>query len=119
MSLRSGVSVLIVREPWATRLVRGEKTLEIRGSRCLKPEGERFYIARSRSGGRVVGEVAFVRCFGPMNDSDFDAMRAEHLVEGPRMYNKTYAWEVGDAVEFAEPIAWSQPHGAVIWATVP
>ena len=62
-----GASILIIQQPWIDLILDGHKTLEIRSTRCNKPEGERIYLALSGGGGVILGYVTFVACRGPLS----------------------------------------------------
>ena len=65
-----GSSILIIQQPWIDLILDGRKTLEIRGRPCKK-ERERIYLALSGGGGIVTGSVDYVRCHGPLSNSEW------------------------------------------------
>jgi len=115
--LESGASILIIQNPWLSLILDGVKTLEIRGTRCAKPSGERFYLALSGAGGLVFGSVEFVACHGPLPSSEWVRRAPEHCVSGAALpYRTTYAWEIRAPISFTRPVPYSHKPGCVIWA---
>jgi len=107
-TLEPGASILIIQNPWLSLLLDGVKTLEIRGGRCAKPQGERFYLALSGSGGMIFGSVEFVACHGPLTTEAYTARSAEHCMGGATLpYGTTYAWEVTNPICFKGPVPYT------------
>jgi hypothetical protein len=93
---------LIVREPYASQILSGEKTKEFRG-RPTKIRG-RIAIIPARSG-TVAGTVELVDCTGP------------HRGGGPYGDN-TYRYILENPVKFKKPKPYQHPNGAVIWVNL-
>ena len=93
---------LIVREPYASQILSGEKTKEFRG-RSTKIR-ERIAIIPARSG-TVAGTVHLFDCTGP------------HRRSG-RYKDKTYIYLLKDPVKFKKPKPYKHPNGAVIWVNL-
>ena len=107
---------LLVRQPWASLLVSGAKTWELRGSRTHKRG--RVAIVASRTGGWIVGGATLVACHGPLSPAQLVAAEALHRVPpGSTVgrYKETYAWEFVDARKLVMPLRYTHPAGAVIW----
>ena len=118
----TGASILLVRQPWLGLLLAGQKSLEIRGSRCNK-DGQRIYLALPGAGGLVLGSVEFTACTGPLTAAEYAARQSEHCVAAqagaPLPYGgSTYAWSVREPVRFAEPVPYTHRPGCVVWATM-
>ena len=69
---------LIVKEPWATMLCNGSKTMEIRGSKTSKV-GERIAIARSGSG-LLIGEVTIINSYS-LDKEKIKETQSQHLAK--------------------------------------
>ena len=121
---------LVVREPWASRLVSGTKVWELRG-RATTFRGRAAIIAAGT--GSVVGEVNFEDCFlvainnnnGALMPPPEDPTKFMCLAENqPKhgltdfslvTYKKVYAWVVASPLKYDNPIAYTHPQGAVQW----
>jgi hypothetical protein len=113
---------LLVRDPYATQLLNGEKIWEIRG----KATQIRGTIAVIKSGtGRAYGTVRLVRVLGPLALDDL--VLAQELPRDEREefkrtglpYPKTYAYVLSDPRWFERPIPYHHPSGAVTWVRLP
>lgn len=83
---------LIVRPPWARRIVRGEKREEFRS----RPTRIRDRIGIIEAGTRtVIGEVTISDC-----------------LQNP---NGGFAWILKDSLEYPVPIHYNYPKGAQTW----
>ena len=106
---------LIVREPYATLIVKGLKVWEIR-KRRTNVRGEIFIISK----GRIIGKVKLVNVLGPFTAEELAKHEEKHRVEYEDLKNyagnsKLFAWVLSDAVEFEKPIKVDVPRGAQIW----
>ena len=113
---------LLVRDPYATQLLNGEKIWEIRG----KPTQIRGTIAIIKSGtGRTYGTVRLVRVLGPLALDDLvlaPELPREEREEFNRTglpYAKTYAYVFSDPRWFERAIPYHHPSGAVTWVRLP
>jgi hypothetical protein len=109
--------LLIVAEPWASLLVDGDKTWELRTT-STKVRGS-VGIA-SKGTGTIIGAVSLVDVHGPFSSEEIGEY--EHLHQVPDDDTSTYsgpqglyAWGVADAVRFETPVPYRHPQGAVIW----
>jgi ASCH domain len=121
-SVRVGVHGLLIREPYVTQLLNGEKTWEIRG-RSTQIRGT---IAIIRSGsGKVFGTVNLVRVLGPLALSDLVEAREltvrerEEFRRNGLPYSKTFAYVCSHPRWFREPVRYDHPNGAVTWVRLP
>lgn len=93
---------LIVREPYASQILSGEKTKEIRS----RPTKIRGHIAIIPAGsGMVAGTADLVDCTGPH--------------PGAWQYqDKTYRYILKNPIKFKKPKPYKHPKGAVIWVNL-
>ena len=107
---------LIIRSRWIDKILAGEKTWEIRGSRTNIRE--RIALIRGGSG-LVVGTCDLVGVAGPLSLKELRAnagkigIQAGDLRELP--YKTTYAWVLSRATHLKKPKPYEHPSGAVIW----
>ena len=113
---------LLVRDPYATQILNGEKLWEIRG-RSTQIRGT-IVIIKSTTG-RAFGTVDLVNVLGPLSLDDL--IYAEQLPEEEREefrrdglpYKKTYAYVLGKPRWFSHPVSYHHPSGAVTWVRLP
>ena len=114
---------LLLKKPWAMKILQGEKTLEIRGSNTKK----RGTIAIA-SEGKVLGEVALKDSFqiafndehGQMHDLEpynFANMYAQHRVGSSSQikYKKVYAWALTNPKLYDHPVDLHMKRGCIVW----
>lgn len=109
--------LLVVAEPWASLLVDGDKTWELR-TRSTKVRGPIGIAAKGT--GTIIGAVTLVNAHGPFTRDEIAPYQHLHCVpasststySGPK---GLYAWEMTGAVRFETPVAYRHPQGAVIW----
>lgn len=109
---------LIVREPWASMIVRGEKTWEIRRTRT-KIRGRILII----SSGFAIGSVELVDVIGPLSVEELSRFEEYHRVNREMLeeYAKgkeLYAWVFANPVKFEEKKRIQIPRGAQMWVRV-
>jgi hypothetical protein len=113
---------LLVRDPYASQLLNGEKVWEIRG----RPTQIRGPVVIIKSGtGLAFGTANLVRVLGPL-DLD-DLVRAPELPHEEREelrrdglpYAKTYTYVFTNPRWFERPIPYRHPSGAVTWVRLP
>jgi hypothetical protein len=109
--------LLVVAEPWATLLVDGEKTWELRTT-STKIRG--LIGVAAKSSGTIIGAVDLVDVHGPFTSTEIAPY--EHFHRVPASSTSTYSgpkglygWEVTSAVRFDPPIPYGHPQGAIIW----
>jgi hypothetical protein len=113
---------LLVRDPYATWLLEGSKSWEVRG----RPTQIRGPIVIVKSGtGKAFGTVDLVQVLG--------SLRLEDLTESPNLppaermeftqgglpYEKTFAYVIRNPRWFKQPIPYNHPSGAVTWVNLP
>ncbi len=106
---------LIVKEPYASMIVRGEKIWEIR-KRSTNIRGKILII----SGGYVVGEVEIADVLGPFSPEELAKFEKFHKVseEELKKYSqgkRLYAWVLKNPKEFEEKKKVEIPRGAQVW----
>ena len=113
---------LMVRDPYATQLLNGQKRWEIRG-RATQIRGP-IVILKSGTG-RAFGTVYLTNVIGPLaledlldTDAITDAEREEFRDNG-LPYRTTYAYQVSNPRWFENPIPYEHPSGAVTWVNLP
>lgn len=109
--------VLIVQEPWASKLIDGEKTWELRKRRTTV-RGQ-IGISASRTS-KVIGTVELVDCHGPFTVEELEDHRDRHRVGTDFLTayagdGTLWAWEVTDAQRLLKPVPYVHPPGAVVW----
>ena len=113
---------LLVRDPYATQLLNGEKIWEVRG----KATQIRGPVVIIKSGtGRAYGTVRLIRVLGPLALDDLIMARElpqeerEEFRHAGLPYTKTYAYVFSDPQWFDRPISYNHPSGAVTWVRLP
>ncbi|HZN80868.1 MAG TPA: ASCH domain-containing protein [Mycobacterium sp.] len=113
---------LLVRDPYASRLLDGEKIWEIRG-RSTHIRGPILII---KSGtGQVFGTADLVRVLGPLeledlvDASELPRQEREEFRRSGLPYPKTYAYVFSNPRRFNRPIPYRHPSGAVTWVRLP
>lgn len=117
-----GLRGLMVRDPFATQLLDGEKVWEIRG-RATQIRGP-VVIVKSGTG-CAFGTVNLVRVLGPLELDDLieapelPASEREEFRRDGLPYSKTYAYVFSNPKWFERPIPYRHPSGAVTWVRLP
>jgi hypothetical protein len=113
---------LMIRDPYASQILNGEKIWEIRG----RPTQIRGPVVVVKSGtGRAFGTVNLVRVLGPLEREDLEV--AAELPRSERdevarlglPYPKTYAYVFTNPQWFERPIPYRHASGAVTWVRLP
>jgi len=130
------IRVLAVRQPWASLIVEGLKTIEVRSKPTnirervaiyasrnynredfLKLRENPNYIMRSWDFGKILGTVEIVASSGCNDEVEYALNKREH--SAPDEYfneGKTYFWHLRRPVKFETPIPYKPPKGAVVWS---
>jgi len=109
-------SALLVKEPWASLIISGVKTLEIRSMRTGKI-GKEIYIAKAGSK-TLIGKVIIDKCV-ELSANQFNSLSHLHHAADYKTKKKIWGWYLRDAVRFEEPIPYEHPQGAQIWVKIP
>lgn len=120
---------LLVKEPWASQLVTGKKTMELRSTRCSFREN----VAIARIGtSQIIGTCRIVDCKlvatrdlstgnlvkAPECPSDFQVkfqLKWHEMKDMMQNYNMIWAWIMEDPVRFECPLQFKRPKGAQVW----
>lgn len=112
----------MVRDPYASQILSGEKRWEIRG-RATQIRGP-IVILKSGTG-HAFGVVDLDDVLGPLSLVDLllseglpPSERAEFRREG-LPYRSTYAYVLSKPRMFVHPISYVHPSGAVTWVNLP
>lgn len=110
---------LIIKSKWLDLILKGEKTIEIRGS-DTKKQGEIIYLLESKTN-RVLGTCKIAYTY-PISCSDWSEERDNHKVELSypelkKIYKNPYAWVLEDVkpIKSEKELYYKHPKGAVIW----
>ncbi|MBO9608062.1 MAG: ASCH domain-containing protein [Paenibacillaceae bacterium] len=108
---------LVIREPYASRIVDGTKKWEIRGSGTLI-RGKIAIIAGGT--GTMIGSCELTDVIGPLSLDEYTLsyeQRGLRQIEAcdKLPYKQTFAWVMSHAKRFRSPVAYEHPNGAVIW----
>ncbi len=109
---------LIVKEPFASMIVRGEKRWEIRKTRT-KFRGEVWII----SNGFAIGSAKLTDVLGPFSVEELVKYSNYHKIsyEELKRYSKgkkLYAWVFNEPKEFNEKIKVNLPRGVRVWVNL-
>jgi len=116
---------LIIKEPWASKVVSGEKTIELRSRKTTKV-GQEIYIAKAGTK-TLIGRVTIEKCV-QLTIDDYLKLQDKHLAHLrlseynlQALFNnkKLYGWYLKDAVQFDKPIPYDHPQGAQMWVIIP
>lgn len=92
---------LIVKDPYATQIVRGDKDKEYR-TRRTNIRGRVGIIKAGTK--RIIGEVDIIACI-------FDNL-------SPNLYRDNYIWCLSNPGEYKKPKPYHHPRGAQIWVCI-
>ncbi|MCV7286884.1 ASCH domain-containing protein [Mycolicibacterium wolinskyi] len=113
---------LIVRDPYASQLLNGDKIWEIRG----RPTQIRGPVVIVKQGtGKAYGIANLVRVLGPLDLDDLvtaaevTSEERDELRRDGLPYKKTYAYVFTNPQWFEHPISYRHPNGAVTWVRLP
>ena len=108
---------LVIREPWIGRILRGEKSWELR-SRATRTRGR---IALIRKGsGKVVGTAVLSDVLPALDRASLLANRQHHRVPEEEVdevmaQGWVIPWVLSDVRVLDEPVSYCHPFGAVTW----
>jgi hypothetical protein len=110
--IRSG---LVIKEPWISKILRGEKTWEMRS----KPTNKRERIALIRKGsGSIVGLATVTGTLGPLDERQIVATFHKHGVAPEDVGSWCHAWILENVLELVQPVRYVHKGGAVTWVTL-
>lgn len=126
--------VLAVRQPWASLIIEGLKTIEVRSKPTNIRERVAIYASTTKQGtiegehgvdynyrilptGQIVGTVEIVASSCCNDEIEYEIYKNEHRAHDEYFtYGKTYFWHLRRPIEFAEPVPYKPPRGAVVWS---
>lgn len=111
---------LIIKKNWLNKILSGEKTLEIRGSKTAHI-GEQ--IALIESGSSQIKGFCVIKSVTALTEDKWETEKVRHCVELSfkdlsKRYKTAYAWELTDVIACKQPILYKHPQGAVIWVNL-
>lgn len=115
--------ILIIKQFWLDKIEAGEKSIEIRGSKCTSKLGREFLMSASDSC-TVTSKAHMLECIGPLTLTEYNNLRSKHCVparwqgKAGLPYAETYAWVLGN-VERVRPHAFKRKRGSVVWQVGP
>ncbi len=102
---------MIVLEPYATMIIEGGKTWELRSRKPPASRlGKSIYLL---SAGEILGVVRIMSCSGPLSEAELLAHFKEHRVEEPEP--RLYAWRLEVVRRFLRRRKYVHAQGARIW----
>ena len=136
------IRVLAVRQPWASLIVEGLKTIEVRSrptnirervaiyatkdekwlhnnlwyrvELASKLQGDpRYDPSEKLEYGKIIGSVEIVDCI-KMSFINFHAAYNQHF--SPYRFADDHGWELDNPIKFETPIPYKPPKGAVVWS---
>jgi len=104
---------LIIRQPHIGRILAGQKIWEMRSTKTQV----RGRIALIEGGsGLITGEACLVDSLPLMPDGWQSVTRLEHCIDDDELLKRwPYPWVLANAKQYAKPIPYKHPKGAVIW----
>jgi hypothetical protein len=110
------VKGLIIKDPWITKILNGEKVWEIRGTKT-NHTGHTELI-KSGTGLRY-GSAHLLMC-RELIKGELEYTEAYHRIPKDHKinYKKMYVWVFKEPAWHAEPIPYKHPQGAVIWVNL-
>lgn len=107
---------LIVKEPWITKILQGDKTWEIRSS-STNIRGVIYLIASGT--GKVFGSVCLEDSI-EVGIPTLEENKDKHCIEDLSIvkYARPHAWIISNPKIFKTPIPYKHPQGAVIWVNI-
>ena len=102
---------IVVLEPYATLVIDGKKSLELRSRRPPASKvGKQIYLLSS---GEILGIVRITSFSGPLSEVQLQARFLEHRVPEPKP--GVYAWKLEVVKRFARRRKYVHPRGARVW----
>lgn len=107
---------LIIKSPWIDKILRGDKTWEIRGSNT----SHRGKIGLIQSGtGLVIGTAELIATHR-LAKLDMYLHYEKHQIPNydEITYKHIWAWELTKPTRYMQPVEYKHPQGAVIWVNL-
>lgn len=105
--------VLLIREPWISLILAGEKAWEMRKSGC----NIRGFVGVSTPGSGVIsGIINIIDCLPKQTPAQLiESFDRHHVPVGSEFAQYDTPWVVTQAERLKKPISFYQKPGAVIW----
>lgn len=109
------IRVLAVKPEWASKIIDGKKTIEIR-SRNTNIK-ERVAVYASSPVNKIIGTVRIVASSQCIDEVEYETYKNEHLAPS-KFYKKgkTYFWHLKHPITFTEPIIYTPKRGTIVWS---
>jgi len=108
---------LIIKEPWISKILSGEKTMEMRKTRV-----HNFGRIALLLGVYIRGFATLHRCDGPLSNQELLERRNEHCIPEDRInspdYPYKFGWMISDVENLLMPLKYKHPRGAQIWVNL-
>jgi hypothetical protein len=136
--------VLAVRQPWASLIINGHKSIEVRSQNTRIRDSVQIYASKSKPRkedmeqmkkyfhsvlgidvpdnmadlpfGKIIGQVIITSTDICTSKDDWDDFLIFHLCPDSYFSNKAYFWFLDYIDKFEEPIDYQMPQGCVVWA---
>ncbi|MBU8543410.1 MULTISPECIES: ASCH domain-containing protein [Roseomonadaceae] len=112
-------SALVIVEPYASLIVSGAKTLELRSTTSHKVGQVIGIIAKGT--GTVIGVVRIDDVIGPVTRDELDELRHQHLASAEDLAAHPtwrFGWRLAGAIRFQHPVPYQHPMGAQTYVTL-
>jgi hypothetical protein len=107
---------LIIKEPWITLILNGQKTLELRSTRT-KNLGRIALL----NDGKIRGYATLVRWDGPLSKQQLLSRVSEHCIPAAMIndpnFSYQFGWVLSNVQILSPPCKYTHPLGAQIWVT--
>jgi hypothetical protein len=128
------IRVLAVRQPWASLIVEGLKTIEVRSRVTNIREVIAIYASASKQDeieeyyreynfytlpkGVIIGTVEIIGCadFDLITFSGKELLSKASCLPSYKISTNFYYWKLANPVKFFSPIPYKPPKGAVVWS---
>jgi hypothetical protein len=116
----SNMSGLIIKDPYISRILNGQKTWEMRSTKTSK----QGLIALIKKGsGHIYGVASLVDVKGPLSRETMLNSIEQHTIDKSRIESGEvdkwkYAWVLQDAKKLSNPVSYQHKSGAVIWVNL-
>lgn len=131
--MKENIKVLAVKQPWASLIAEGKKTIEVRSMPTNIRGRVAIYASLSSFDtgllnkipatdpflkGHIIATVEIVDCKQYVRNHEFMHDRNKHLIPPDEIKNYScgYGWLLCNAQNLAEPIEYKMPKGCVVWA---
>ena len=116
---------LIIKPEWLVKILRGSKTIELRGSYHEMHVGETIALCSSGDGRACWGQAKLHRVEGPLEDDRFKELQDQNCVHAPSCeavqhkmsWKHVYAWHLSEVEVYETPLPYKNEH-SVIWLDV-